>query len=253
MISGLVLMISGLVTPQSIGLTDKDYVYKMVKRQKLIHTYGQHISLKFIPMTLFLKFIDVYFVNCSIRNFILIGIPYSTLWAFAGFKMFDMIFWQIVYFGIISNYLKNKIKVSNNKLKDTFKKGLRINLTLMNIPKKLLNKIYVEISDYNDSYWAIFLFWTWILLTSFIICLLYLIVLGLMNFIQKMLFYSLCLLFGTILILILSISSSLNSEAFNIYKLLFPNIATNPRSRNSDSLNIRMKVRKNFSLKNILT
>jgi hypothetical protein len=41
--------------------------------------------------------------------------------------------------------------------------------------------------------------------------------------------------------------------AFNTYKLLFSNIATNPRSRNSDSLTIRMKVRKNFSLKNILT
>jgi hypothetical protein len=82
-------MMSGLRSPKSIGLTDKKVIQEFMKRQRLLMNIYEILTAKVLPITVFSIIISIYSFNCSIVEFIVIGIPRSILWAFAGYTTFN--------------------------------------------------------------------------------------------------------------------------------------------------------------------
>ena len=72
-------MMSGLVSPKSIGLINKEEIYKMLKIYKILFKICELNARKIAPMVGFLIDIIPYVMNCSIGDTILYGIPHSLL------------------------------------------------------------------------------------------------------------------------------------------------------------------------------
>jgi hypothetical protein len=235
-------MMSGLRSPKSIGLTDKKVIQEFMKRQRLLLKIFEIFTGRVLLVTVFSIIFPIYCFNCSIVEVIVIGIPHSILWAFAGYTTFNIIFWQVMYFYIICYYLRSKIRVINTKLEAKIKNKSRKYCFELIQTMNSLQKIYEEIEEYNDNYWSNFLFLIWISFTLLINTMLYLIIYGKMNLFQRVLFSYIGAQFIAIVLLILRISSSVNFEAKKTYKLLNSLIIFKARSRNIQFYRFKIKV-----------
>jgi len=218
-------MMSGLVSPQSIGLTNKQIIYEFMKRTRVLLNFCQILTDKALPFFSFTLIISIYSVNCSLLEIIIIGIPHSILWALVANITIGIIFWQVMYFYIICYYVRSKIKVINSKLETKVKNKFQIKNFHLIQTIKSLSSVYSEIIDYNNNYWSKFLFWIWILLTTLIDTFLYLLFFGDLQLFQRMLFYCFGFQFISTLLIIIIISSSVNFEAKKSYKILYSLIA----------------------------
>jgi hypothetical protein len=103
-------MMSELVSPKSIGLTNKEEIYKMLKVYKITFKICELNAGKIIPIIGFLINIIPYAMNCSIGDTILYGITHSLIYACGSHRVFTINVWQVVYYYFICRYLKIKLK-----------------------------------------------------------------------------------------------------------------------------------------------
>jgi len=212
-------MISGLVSPKSIGLTNEAEIYKMIKYSKTLFFAIEITSIMIVPLMGFLLFLIQFSSNKSILEIFLIGIPHSIVWYIFILYTSNITNWQIVYFWLTCYYMKYKIFSVN--------KNLVMNLKSSKIfPKyhsidsiKTLNSLYLELSDYNSN-WSKFLFLFWITFVGVSDSLLYLSIFGRMNLLIRILFIFTVIGFDIILLLTINFASSVNSEANKSYNLL---------------------------------
>src|SRR6202000_501065 len=103
---------------------------------------------------------------------ILYGLLNSVLFSFLAFNTFNILLWKMNYFYLLCYYLKIKIISINNKIINSKR---RINSKNINSIMKELNRLYVEINEYNTTYWSKFLLSVWLLFGSVIVILIYII------------------------------------------------------------------------------
>ena len=235
-------MMSGLRSPKSIGLTDEKVIQQFMRRQRLLLNVCEIFTEKALPLTAFLMIVSIFYLNRSIVEFIFIGIPHSILLAFAGYITCNIIFWQVMYFYIICYYLRSKIIVINTKLEANINNKLRTNCIELKHAINSLQTIYKEIEEYNSNYWSNYLFLIWISFTILINTTLYSIIYGRMNLFQRILLSYFGANFAIVVLLVISISSSVNSEAKKTYKLLNSLISFYSRSRNIQFYRFKIKV-----------
>ena len=89
---------------------------------------------------------------------LLVAIPWSLKFSYAGTTCFMITIWQVIYFYILCFYLKLKIKEINNSLKQKVEKN-RVSIIGLIIMK--LHKTYIDIYYYNK-------FWSKIIATYYV-------------------------------------------------------------------------------------
>ena len=143
-------MMSGLVSPQSIGLSNEKQIYKMITISKFLFKICKIIPRIASIFALVFTF-WTYLNNFSFKQLIIFGIPHSILLGITCFHIYNIIVSQIVYFYIICYYLKLKLKLINDYMRFKLKSKSRTKITLIKIIY-CLHSIYGEIHDFNCNY-----------------------------------------------------------------------------------------------------
>jgi len=103
-------MISGLISPKSIGLTDKEQIYDLIKQSKTLFICCEFMLTKVIPLMGFSMGFLTFSLNCSLIELIVYCIPHCILVSSAIYSGYSIILWQLIYYYIICQYLKSKLK-----------------------------------------------------------------------------------------------------------------------------------------------
>jgi hypothetical protein len=211
-------MISGLVSPKSIGLINREDINQLLNKSKNMFKFSR-IPIIGISFASFFSSGIPLIINSSFELY-LIQIFWVLLFTFYTYFCVNINFSQMTYFYIICLYLKLKLRNANSSIRKCFEiKYEMSNYRMKNILKSL-NSIISEINTYNDDFWSKYLM---IVLIIFIIALdllLFQSIFGKMNFFYKMiLFYVSCSSFSLLMILI-NTASSVSFEANKSYKLL---------------------------------
>jgi len=111
---GIFHVMSGLITPQSIGLTD------ITVLRKLILTFKRYIWLTekyiiFIPIQGFMVVFIGFYNKLSTIHLFIYGLPHTIIYDIIDCIGYQMIIWQFVYFYLIVYYLNSKLILINNE------------------------------------------------------------------------------------------------------------------------------------------
>jgi len=211
-------MISGLVSPKSIGIINRKDINELLKKSKLMFGVFRLVIIGASIFGICLSGIPL-IINSSLQLF-LIEIFWALLYTAYVYFSININFSQMTYFYIICLYLKIKLKNSYNSIIKIFEGKYKMNnYKMMNILKSL-NSIILEIDNYNNDFWCKYLI---IALMSLIIVfdvLLFQSLFGKISlFLKIILFYGSSILFLMLMILI-NTASSVSSEVKKSYKLL---------------------------------
>ncbi len=211
-------MVSGLVSPKSIGLINREDINQLLKKSKIMFEFSR-IPIIGISFAGFFSSGIPLIINSSFELY-LIQIFWVLLFTVFTYYCVTINFSQMTYFYIICLYLKLKLRNANNSTRNSFEKKYKMSNNRMKNILKSLNSIISEINTYNNDIWSKYLM---IVLIIFIIALdlvLFESIFGKMNFFLKMvLFYVSCSTFSLLMILI-NTASSVPFEAKKSYKLL---------------------------------
>ena len=158
-------MMSGQITPHSIGLTDETSINVILKKTRL--------SFKLIDLIRFLTALSSFII--SISSFLLkvssletifLAFTQSFIFTLVTLYIYSGIGSQMFYFYIICYYLKLKQREVNNYLRKVIENKERIKILNSNQMIDKFNKIYEEIKECDSHFWSKFLAINWILCTS---------------------------------------------------------------------------------------
>jgi hypothetical protein len=229
-------MISGLVSPKSIGLINRGDINQLLNKSKLIFKVSKFTRIGATFTAFCLSGITL-IINSSFNLFLI-----ETFWVllFTAFQYYciSFNFSQMTYFYIICLYLKLKLRNANNCITKSFEKTYKMTNNRMKNILIPLNSIISEINTYNNDLWSKYL----MIVLMFIILVLDLVlfeaIFGKMNFFFKLIiFYASSVLF-LLLIILINTASSVAFESNKSYKLLNKSFITNKKQ-----ISIRMRIK----------
>jgi hypothetical protein len=128
--------------------------------------------------------------------------------------------YQVLYFSITCFYLKAKLKRLNQEIKQKCERrddrNLVVTLTLI----RSLDSIYKEIYEYNRKYWSKVSLVMIGMLCIVNILLFFVAIFGTMNWMLRILFYYLAMVFMSFFLFYIKTNSMITRKAFDGYKLL---------------------------------
>ena len=213
------LMMSGMISPESIGLTDSRIVERLLKRSRLQFFICHEVLKSRIPTGALVSGIP-FAMKCSLFEFFLLGIPWVTLFTLWVYVTSDYIFHQVNYFSIICYYLKLKLKVLNTRIETQIKIGKRLNITDVKDLCKSYDSIHREIKQFNDNMWSSFLASFVFIFMLTITIVIYSVIYGSFGFILKIVFIYIFVAQTIFLLSIIWTASSVGVEANKSYPLL---------------------------------
>jgi hypothetical protein len=96
-------MMSGLISPKSIGLTNKEEFCKSIKELKILFSIGKWNSNKVIPLMVFLLSFVTFIINCSLLDIILFAIPRNILYTLSVHYTSSTVLWLEGTFGALGS------------------------------------------------------------------------------------------------------------------------------------------------------
>ena len=208
-------MMSGLVTPASVGLFQGNDVRKLT-RLKILFTLVKLNTEYVIRVVGFGLIIGLFIVNEPWLIALTYGLANAIMFCLWVHPSAKVVIYQFLYLFILCTYLNIKLKNLNQTLKH-----MRNYRRFKNFQRILhsFDALYREIDEYNTTYWSKFLFSVWSLFGAFIAQLSFIAIFNETNIILKIM---ICYALFLILILfnfVFFITSSLNSHANKSYKL----------------------------------
>jgi hypothetical protein len=223
-------MMSGLVSPKSIGLTNGEEIYKLIKESKLWFSFCRcniQILVPIFGLSNLLPFV----LNCSAWDTIIFGIPHSLLFAIGLHYVCTINVWQIFYFLLICRYIKIKFKESNDIVSQLIFRRKLIKWEKVSTIIRNLDAKYSELDKFNQEFWSKYLLSIWLMAGTIINFSLYSVFFSEMNLINKLMSgYSTVFAFLAFIFIITN-ASSVNYEANKMYKLLNHIMVYNSSSR----------------------
>jgi len=212
------LMMSGSITPKSIGFASRQYLRKLLKRSKIVFSMTQLNNIAVLFVSFFISYLPI-MMKLDIKLSVIFGIPWSIIFAISSHFTFCSHSWHLTYFYLMCLYLKLKIRNINDKVQQHI---IRRNFGNLNIDHIIqsLTSIHVEISDYNKRYWSKFSVILLVLLITFMNTVLFLIIFKEMNIIVKIFMFYAFILSFIIITFYLNTASTVSYEAIQSYKLL---------------------------------
>ena len=202
-------MLSGLITPISVGIHDKHIVRKLITFSKKYIVLTE-FATKIMCLLIWLIIFMLTAVNQSFMNIVFISFPHSIIMAVISNNFNNIFIWQLIYYSIIAFYIQLKIK-STNQLSMKYK--------FTQIIRKY-NNIFVEIYEYNGKYWSIFLGIYWILISFSISAFIYMATFAKIIPIIRYIALVFSVEFFINLVFITHFSSQLNKQFIKSYKIL---------------------------------
>jgi len=224
-------MMSGLVPPRAIGLTNPEKIMKMMRNSRMYFTLCEYCIKITIRLFALVAILLPFVLYKTIPSIVFLGLPYGILFGLGCYHSFSIYLWQLVYFHTICYYIKIKLRqVRIEVCRKIYKKKAINDFTVMETIQTL-NSVYKEITSYNKNYWYKYLFWIWLLSASMINMGLYLVFFGIISYFAKSIILYGTLLIGLMLIFIINIASEVSLEA-NKFCMLLNTLMTLDRKRN---------------------
>ena len=152
----------------------------------------------------------------SIVSALTIGTYTSSITSLVGYYVFNLVSNQMFMFNILCKYIRLLLKHSNQLLKvERTTKTDRIIKIL-----RSLNSVYCQIDNFNGSYWSKFLASIWFILGIFNVFTTYVLIYQEMPLFARLSAICLLIQYTVMYFFILSVASSVNSEANTSYALL---------------------------------
>ena len=218
-------MISGRITPQSIGLSDEKLIRDILKKARLTFKLNDFFRISISFISFFISFFS-YITRLSVAEFILLGLPHTAFFGLGSLYIYNTICTQILYFFVISHYLKLKQRGINYYLMyaiDNKHRIISLKIIIYNTNGMIakLNQIYLEIKEYDSNFWSKFLAIIWATITAIIAMIIFMFAFGeRMHFnVRIMLLYAI-FFYLSLLLLVIQMAGSVNFEAKKAYKLL---------------------------------
>ena len=211
-------MMAGLVSPKTVGLTDKSQTIWLIRRTRFVFKAALVNNYLFAPALSFtFAFGGYLLIHSSLFDLILFGLPHSIYFSLLVYLMYEIQSYQLIYFYIICVFLKIKLQSINAKL---LEKKSKTSIAYIVSQLKAMNSLYKEINEYNSQFWSQYFFLFWLNIGSLISIDLYVIFLSNSDFLIKIcVFYSLVSFFCLFLFVVFT-ASSVNYEAKKSYKIL---------------------------------
>ena len=210
-------MMAGLETPQSLGLTNREEILKLLKTTRRLKR-GLHFNSDRICVVMAMAYcLTLYLVYTQPYEVLFYGIPHSILFTLWVRYYWNLYGFQFMAFYIICLYLKFKFNALNERILiiKSAKRFTRIQSMIESIYSLIL-----EINEYNTNYWSKFLLTFWLTNGVTVILYIYICVFLSMPLIPKLVMaYITVLLVITFLFLIFT-ASSVTLTANNTHKSL---------------------------------
>ena len=210
-------MMSGLISPQSLGLTEEQEIRKLLKLTKTSIKFIEMNNNQMSPAITFIFVLIIYMINTNVMEAICYGIPCAFTIAMLGTYAMNVVNYHTFLQYIICLYLKMKTNALNERLNEMKrrKRFIRIRETLQSF-----DSLYSEINEYNTTYWSKFLFIIWTLLGTFTVFVIYIFLFGRLELVAQIMFAYFLLFFLSIFLLIIFSTSSVTYCANKSYKTL---------------------------------
>jgi hypothetical protein len=229
-------MISGLISPKSIGLMNREDINQLLKKSKIVFKLKK-LLIFITNFAVFCVSVIPLIINSSLLLY-LIEIFWSLLYtAFAYFSI-NINFSQFTYFYIICLYLKLKLRNTNNSIRKCFEKKYKTtNRRIKNILISM-DCIISEINTYNNDLWSKYLMIVLVSVILVVDLIFFEAIFGKMNLFFKTIFFYGSSAFFLILIILINAASSVSFEANKSYKLFNKLFIVNNKQ-----ISIRMKIK----------
>jgi len=208
---------SGSISPKSIGLTNPMTIKTIIKKTRFALKVTAVLTKVYTTDAFFLSFF-VFVFKVSFTEFVFIGVPHTIIFTLAVKFVLTNLFYHIIYFYIISYYLKLKLNQINTDLRFAIKMKIMVNL---NIISKTLYRIYCEINEFNAKFWSKFIFIIWMSISAVIANSIFMFTFGgnKLNLNIRIILFIVMLFGPTLLLILIETGGSLSLEAKKTYKL----------------------------------
>ena len=207
-------VMSGSITPSSVGLTNERQVKQLLSIAKWVKPLLR--SNKIIIPIVIIAFILINYLCSKTKITVIILSPYlfiySSIWTFHAINLLSI---QLLLFYMICKYFIIKLKELNQRMRNS--KVINSN-KIQNILYSY-DKLYREINEYNTTYWSKFLSNIWFFFGVLIVLLIFITFFSNAPFIYSVITIYYAIFFTLLYLFIMTITSSLNSEANKSYKI----------------------------------
>ena len=207
-------MMSGALTPESIGFTNVMDVKKLLKRTKISIKLADLVAKSGIPAGLIVAGVPFYLNMITLFELIYV-IPGIIFFIVAVNYTAHILTFQISYFHIICFYLKLKIRRINSDLK---LKAKRIQI-IRNL--RSIVSVHKEIIEYNNNFWSEYLMAIMSMIMPTLNLLIFTTFFGDFKVIYKCLFIYITSLFLLFLLFISLSASSVATQSNKTYETLY--------------------------------
>ena len=146
-------MMSGQITPHSIGLSNENIIKNILKKTRICFKLI-NLFVFSVPIAAFIISISSFLIKGFSLNTLFFGLIHSLTCSLVSLYMYSGITSQLVYFYIICYYLKLKQREVNNYLRKVIENKERIKIFNSNKMIEKLNKIYEEIKECDSHFWS---------------------------------------------------------------------------------------------------
>jgi hypothetical protein len=225
-------MISGLVSPKSIGLINKEDINQLLNKSILMFKVLEFLTFG-MSFGCFCNTGIALIIN-STPSLYWIEFFWTLLYTVFCYHSFNINFSQMTYFYIICLYLKLKLRNANNSITKSFEKNYKMKNIL-----KSLDSIISKINTYNDDFWSKYLMIVLITVILVVDLAFFVAIFEKLNF-----FFKIVIIYGSsvvflFLVILINTASSVSFEANKSYKLLNKLFIT---YNNRVSIRMRIKV-----------
>lgn len=233
-------MMAGLVSPKSIGLTDKKVILDLLKKTDILFKLTKINNN--IVSNIFCMVISIipYIINCSPIETIVFGIPNTIFLMIFSYHSYNIFVYLMIHFYILCYYLINKIKSKNNLIMKANNNSKLFKLF------KLLDNLYREIDEYNRQFWSKFLLIFWLTFGTLFVFVVFTILFKNLPIFVKLFFTYFSILYLSIFLFIIFKASAVNYEVNKTYQLFNNLMAYQSKPLNRRKLklmtNIKIKV-----------
>ena len=172
-------MMSGLITPRSIGLTNEKEVVSLTKTTRKVFVTARLATQTSVPVFQFSLSFTLFYLLCP-KRYVVYGIIGSLHYTWASYYVYNIHVFAVIYFHIICRYIKIKIRAQNLRIRALNPKDVDFRKRLYQTIRSLAS-ISREISAYNDNFWSKFLLYVWFMYGIVIVLCVYILFLSPMN------------------------------------------------------------------------
>ena len=209
-------MMSGNISPKSIGLTNPLNIKDIIKKTRLALKVAYFLS-NFMGAEAFCLTFCAFIFSVPFTQFIYIGLPHTIAFTVSSLYIFRNISYHIIYFYIISYYITSKLREINTELRNAIKTKIILNLYQTS---KTFNEIYLEINEYDSQFWSKFLFIVWMSSSGVIALLIFILLGGEDRMDSHIIMINAIFFFAILSSILIETGGSLSLEVKKTYKLL---------------------------------